>query len=65
MRCLISAPSFDHRSEVARQRYQPTWRQMLDMLDEGQKLNFVTNLLQELRREGIIRADGSKRRAIW
>jgi ATP-dependent DNA helicase RecG len=36
-----------------------------DMLDEEQKLNFVTNLLQELRREGIIRAEGSKRWAMW
>jgi ATP-dependent DNA helicase RecG len=36
-----------------------------DALDEEQKATFVTNLLQEMRREKIIRAEGSKRWATW
>ncbi len=36
-----------------------------DALDEEQKINFITNLLQEMRREKTIRAKGSKRWATW
>ena len=36
-----------------------------DALDKDQKATFVTNLLQEMRREKTIRAEGSKRWATW
>lgn len=36
-----------------------------DALDGEQKRNFVTNLLQKMRKDGIIRSEGSKRWAIW
>jgi ATP-dependent DNA helicase RecG len=36
-----------------------------DALDDDQKKNFVTNLLQEMRRDRIIQPEGSKRWAKW
>jgi ATP-dependent DNA helicase RecG len=36
-----------------------------DALDEKQKVEFVGNLLQEMRREGTIRTEGTKRWAKW
>ena len=36
-----------------------------DALDEAQKLKFIGNLLQEMRREGTIERTGTKRWAKW
>lgn len=36
-----------------------------DALSDDQKENFITNLLQEMRKDGTIRAEGSKRWAAW
>jgi ATP-dependent DNA helicase RecG len=36
-----------------------------DALDIDQKKNFITNLLQEMRREGIIKSRGTTRWANW
>ena len=36
-----------------------------DALNEGQKKNFITNLLQEMRREGILTVEGTTRWAKW
>jgi ATP-dependent DNA helicase RecG len=36
-----------------------------DALDEGQKVKFIGNLLQEMRREGTIERTGTKRWAKW
>jgi ATP-dependent DNA helicase RecG len=36
-----------------------------DALDSSQKRNFITNLLQEMRREGIIEPTGTTRWANW
>jgi ATP-dependent DNA helicase RecG len=36
-----------------------------EALDDGQKENFVTNLLQELRRRGMIRVDGRGKGSRW
>ena len=36
-----------------------------DALSDEQKENFVTNLLQEMRKDGTIRAEGTKRWATW
>ncbi len=36
-----------------------------DALDDKQKVEFVGNLLQEMRREGTIRTEGTKRWAKW
>lgn len=36
-----------------------------DALDGEQKRNFITNLLQEMRKDGTIRTEGSKRWAVW
>ena len=34
-------------------------------LSDDQKENFVTNLLQEMRKDGTIHAEGTKRWATW
>jgi ATP-dependent DNA helicase RecG len=36
-----------------------------DALDDDQKENFITNLLQEMRKDGTIRTEGLKRWAVW
>lgn len=36
-----------------------------DALSDDQKENFVTNLLQEMRKDGTIRTEGQKRWAVW
>ena len=36
-----------------------------DVLTDDQKENFITNLLQEMRKDGTIRTEGAKRWAIW
>jgi len=36
-----------------------------DALDEGQKKNFINNLLQEMRREGVLTVEGTTRWAKW
>jgi ATP-dependent DNA helicase RecG len=36
-----------------------------DALSNDQKANFITNLLQEMRKDGTIRTEGSKRWAVW
>ena len=36
-----------------------------DALSDDQKEHFITNLLQEMRRDGTIRAEGTKRWATW
>jgi ATP-dependent DNA helicase RecG len=36
-----------------------------DALDEGQKKKFVTNLLQEMKRDGKVAPDGTTRWAKW
>jgi len=38
---------------------------ILEALDMGQKKNFITNLLQEMRREGFIEPMGPTRWAEW
>ena len=34
-------------------------------LSDEQKINSITNLLQKMRRDGVIRSAGPKRKAIW
>jgi len=36
-----------------------------DALSDNQKENFITNLLQEMRKDGVIHTEGSKRWATW
>jgi ATP-dependent DNA helicase RecG len=34
-------------------------------LSDEQKFNFITNLLQKMRREGVVRSGGPGRRGTW
>lgn len=36
-----------------------------DALDEDQKKNFITNLLQAMRRDGVLTVEGGRRWAKW
>jgi ATP-dependent DNA helicase RecG len=53
-------------SEANREEIDQLLRDKLsDALDSTQKTEFMGNLLQEMRREGTIRTEGSKRWAKW
>jgi ATP-dependent DNA helicase RecG len=52
--------------EATRQELDQLLKEKLsDALDEKQKRNFVTNLLQELKREKVIQVEGATRGAKW
>ena len=55
--------NFDHasRSEIDRL----LWDKVSDTMDDEQKKSFIKNLLQEMRKEGIIKRDGSFKTGQW